>query len=424
MSPSSPRLLVIVNVFHPDLGGGVLFSDLCYGLAARGFDVTVRCAYPYYPEWRDKTGNNGLRVSRYEDHGVHVERLGLYIPSNPNALSQRLLYEASFFLSLLRRRPRRHEFDLVMVYCPLIGAVAYGGLLRWINGGPLWLNVQDLSADAAAASGISKGGLVTRLLAATQNTLFNRATVWSSISPVMVERLETLAVHDQPVLYMPHWLHASLADAIAAQPDKRGRAPRTPIRLLYSGNIGTKQDLLLFCQRLQASDVRFAFRIQGGGGRADEVRQWVEQAGDPRFSFHPLSDEAGLAKALHDADLFVITEKSGIGGAFIPSKLIPGMVSGTPILAVCDATSPLGREMAEAQPGLHLTWDALGTLPQHLQTMQSDPRAFLQWQSQALERAQFYDRTHQIDRYAKALRACLSRNPDALSAFTLRTSAP
>jgi len=59
------RLLVVVNVYPPDLcGGAVIFGDLCEGLAARGFEVTVRCAYPYYPEWKDKWGQNGLKITR------------------------------------------------------------------------------------------------------------------------------------------------------------------------------------------------------------------------------------------------------------------------------------------------------------------------------------------------------------------------
>ncbi|MEX0747834.1 MAG: hypothetical protein WD275_07530, partial [Rhodothermales bacterium] len=96
----SVRLLVVVNVFEPDLGGGVLFSDLCYGLAERGFEVTVRCAYPYYPEWRDKSGGNGLRIRTSLKNGVRIERFGLYIPRHPNSLPERLLYESSFYCSL------------------------------------------------------------------------------------------------------------------------------------------------------------------------------------------------------------------------------------------------------------------------------------------------------------------------------------
>src|SRR5215813_13487714 len=114
-----PRLLVLINNFPPDRGGAAaVYGDMCYGLAEQGFDVTVRCAYPYFPEWRDKSGRNGWKIWRYEEQGIRVERFGLYIPANPNSTVRRLLHELSFLLSLLRGLPRGGCFDLVMAYCP------------------------------------------------------------------------------------------------------------------------------------------------------------------------------------------------------------------------------------------------------------------------------------------------------------------
>jgi colanic acid biosynthesis glycosyl transferase WcaI len=263
--------------------------------------------------------------------------------------------------------------------------------------------VQDLSAEAAAAGGITGGGFMSRLLPRVQQALFNQADVWSSISPVMVDRLKEIRSRAQPVLYFPNWLHDSLAAAIAALPPGDARTPGRPVRLLYSGNIGTKQDLLRFCRALQASDAPFQFRIQGTGGRAPELRAWAESTGDPRFSCHDLTDEAGLARALYDADFFVITEKAGSGGSFIPSKLIPGIASGTPILAVCDAESPLGREMQQAEPGPRFGWDDLEGVSALLSGLPDQADRYAAWQRNALERALFYERNAIIDRYAETI---------------------
>lgn len=408
-----PRLLVVVNVFAPDRGGGAaVFSDLAYALAERGFEVTVRCAYPYYPEWRDKSGKNGLRIQRYTERGVAVERYGLFIPRNPNSLPQRLLYEASFFASLTRAlRHDRGRFDATMVFCPLVGAVAYAGLRRRLFGGPLWLNVQDLSADAAAAGGITKGRAVTGLFARVQNALFNRADLWSSISPEMVERLAALRTGEQPILYLPNWLNRSMAEAIEALPEKVGRLPEGPLRLLYAGNIGTKQDLLRFCQALAASDAPFSFHIHGSGGRAEDVRAWVEQSGDARFVFGPFLDEPAFVRAIHDSDLFVISETAGSGGSFIPSKLIPAIATGTPILAVSDRESPLGQEVARAGLGPHFAWEELGDVPALLHTLAVAPEAIPDWQRAALARSAFYRRERVLDEYERALRAVLAGEP-------------
>lgn len=393
-----PRLLVVVNVFEPDLGGGVLFADLCYGLAARGFEVTVRCAYPYYPEWRDKTGENGLRVKRYVHRGVLVERHGIYIPRNPNALSERMAYEASFAASLLRRIPARHEFDAMMVFCPLIGGVAYGAFCRRLTGIPMWLNVQDLAAEAAAAGGIGRGEWMVRL----QESLFNRADVWSSISPAMVERLAPRRRRHQPLLYVPNWLHESLRDHLASLPEKHRTVPSSPVQLLYSGNLGTKQNLIALCRLLHASDAGFSFRIRAAGGGFAELRDWAASAGDDRFDVGGLTAEAELAGALRDADFFVITERHETGGSFLPSKLIAALAAGTPVLAVGHPDSPLGREMAEHRPGPHFSWADAAKVPALLSSI--DPARYGSWQANAAERADFFNRDRVIDEYARALR--------------------
>ena len=399
------RLLVVVNVFDPDRGGGAaVFSDLCYTLAERGIDVTVRCAYPYYPEWTDKSHRNGFRIWKYEKQGVHIERYGLFIPRNPNSLVQRMLYEASFMWSLLRSLPKGRSFDAVMVYCPLIGAVAFATLNKWLYRKPLWLNIQDLSADAAEASGISNLGFVNRLLASIQNGLFNRATVWSSISPVMIRRLRQIQTKDQPILLLPNWINNSLNTAIEALPNKIGRAPSTPLRLLYAGNIGTKQGLLRFSKTLHQSRLSFEFKIHGNGGMAEEIKQWVDHTNDARFSFGSFLSEEAFAKALHHTDFFVITEKSGSGGSFIPSKMIPGMGSGTPILAISDAESPLGQEMTHAQPGPWFSWEQLSDIPAQLQSFTSEQDLFSDWQRNAVERAALYARNEIINQFELALR--------------------
>jgi colanic acid biosynthesis glycosyl transferase WcaI len=413
-----PRLLIVVNVFAPDRGGGAaVFSDMAYGLAERGFDVTVRCAYPYYPEWEDKSGRNGVRVQRYVEHGVTVERYGLFIPRNPNNLPQRLLYEASFFGSLLRAlRHDRKRFDATMVFCPLVGAVAYAAVRKRLFGGPLWLNVQDLSAEAAAASGITKGKGVASLFSNIQTALFNAADVWSSISPEMVHRLAPARRRGQPLLYIPNWLNQSVVDTIATLPSKVGRAPAGPLKLLYAGNIGTKQDLLRCCQELARSEAPFEFAIHGSGGRAGDLREWVAASGDERFTFGPFLDEAAFVKAIHDSDLFVITETAGSGGSFIPSKLIPAIATGTPILAVCDGESPLGQEVQRAHLGPHVPWPELGSLPTLLNTLTADPAPLATWQQQALDRSVFYQRDRVLGVFEESLRRMIDGSPLADSA--------
>jgi colanic acid biosynthesis glycosyl transferase WcaI len=384
-------------------GGAPIFSDLCYALASRGIDVTVRCAYPYYPEWRDKSGRNGLRIEKSEDRGVKIERYGLYIPRNPRSIAERLLYESSFFLSISRSLFRGPSFDAVLAFCPLAGSIAFAGLYRLIHRVPLCLNVQDLPADAAAAGGLVRGGGLKALLHAIQNLLFNRADIWRSISPVMIERLESLRAHGQPLHFIPDWLHPTIAKEIRRLPAKDERPPARPVRILYSGNIGGKQGLLEFCKILQATSAPFQFRIHGDGGSAAQVSQWVASCGDSRFSFHPLVSEAEFARALHDADFYAITEKEGSGASFFPSKTIPAIASGTPILAVSSPDSPLGREMLSERIGAWFPWNRCGEVGELLSRLESSCHDFLAWRQNALRRSQFFDRERCVSTFQQIL---------------------
>lgn len=423
------RLLVVVNVYRPDLGGGVLFADLCEGLAARGIDVTVKCAYSYYPEWTDKSGMNGPGIETADENGVHIERHGLWIPGNPNSLVQRMIYEASFYLSLRRRRPRPAEFDAVMVFCPLVGAVAYASGAARRTRAPLWLNVQDLSAQAAQAGGLA--GSLGSVLERIQNAVFRRADVWSTISDAMARQLEHIPGAPDTVHVLPNWLHASLAHHIRdagpkPPPEQRSLSPSHPIwpgpsgavRLLYSGNVGSKQDLLAFCRRLSAGNAGFHLAIRAAGARAGELESWIHSSGDERFSIGGLMDERGLAEALRDADAYVITEKAGAGSSFVPSKLIPGISSGTPVLSVCDPDGPLGREVHEFDVGPSLAWDdvtgssGVVLLVDEVERLGSDLEAVRSWRRQAARRAEFYSREAALDRYEHFLRhVVLRENP-------------
>src|SRR5207245_9290179 len=126
---------------------------------------------------------------------------------------------------------------------------------------------------------------------------------------------------------------------------------------------------LCLCRALHVSPLEFKFTICGNGAAAGEVEEWVANENDARFSFGPILPEAKFARALMSTDYYVITEGPGFGGSFIPSKLIPGLMSGTPILTVCDAGSPLGQEVGAVEPGLHLPWEAVTQVGARLATV-------------------------------------------------------
>jgi putative colanic acid biosynthesis glycosyltransferase WcaI len=409
LKDNQPRVFVVVNVFLPDTAGGAaVYTDLCHTLAEKGFTVRVAAPVPFYPEWRDKSERNGLRIWRYDEEGTFVERYGLFIPRDPNSLFQRFLFEFTFFLSLLRALPRMREVDVILAFCPLAAGVAVAGIARWLFGVPVVLNVQDITSEAAASVGIARAAFVTGLLRGVERLLFNQADRWTTISPVMVQRLETLRQRHQPVDYVPNWVGISLAQQIMAAARPKGEVrPHSPIRLLYAGNIGRKQNLISLCSALNITGLDFSLRICGDGAAAASLADWLAIRGDRRFSFEPLLSEREFAIALKWSDYYVITESSGIGGSFFPSKLLPALMSGTPVLAVCDLESPLGVETRAGMLGLHLTWQEVMEVGGRLESVSAKTHA--QWVSNAEDRAKAYDRDRLIGKIAWHLRTAVEK---------------
>ena len=399
------KILVVTNLFSPDRGGGAsVFSDMCFGLAERGHEVTVYTTYPYYPEWKNKAGTSAWRTLRETVRGVDVHRYGMFIPRDPKRLLTRVPYELSFAISLLRSLFHFRKHDVVMVYCPMPGAVLYSSIRKLFYREPLWLNVQDIPADAAAASGMSRSKLFNRFGLAVQSWLFNRGDVWSTIAPAMVVRLNSIRKRDQPVHYCPNFLNGTMADAIEEHAGKPPRSQGGPLRLLYAGNIGKKQGLRAFCKSLNKTDLAFHFRIHGNGADAEVVKDWVEQSGGDRFEFGDFLGEEEFVAALMESDFFVITEKAGVGASFVPSKLIPCIATGTPLLCVCDQEGPLGCEVSEFQLGISVPWPQIESLSSRIESVLAKEKSLAEMQANALRRSKFYSRKNVIDKFELELK--------------------
>ncbi|MCA9217795.1 MAG: glycosyltransferase [Planctomycetales bacterium] len=402
----SVKLLVVSMLYEPDFVGiAAVASDLCAGLAKRGHDVTVYTTYPYYPEWERKSNDNPWRIRQEESEGVKIWRHGLFIPAHPSKLLPRIVHELSFPLSLTRSMFRRQQFDVVMAFCPLLGSLAFATLRKMVRGKPLWVNIQDMPAEAGRATGINRSKTFHFLGSTVQRTLFRKAEIWSTISPEMVSQLETVKSKRNHLYLCPNWLTRSLANRVAQLPSKVGRHPRRPLELLYSGTIGKKQSLVQFCQALHATDLDFRFRIRGDGSEASSVRNWVANSGDARFDIGGLLPEQEFVQAVHDADWFVITEMHRAGASFLPSKLMPCVSAGTPVLAIADHDGPLGCEMAASKIGVCVEWKDLENLSVELMKFSAAPGQFTALQENCLQHAQAYDRDLAIERVERILLA-------------------
>ncbi len=351
------RILIHGINFSPELTGiGKYTGELAAWLAARGYDVRVITAPPYYPAW---AVSPGFRASAYRTQvwqGVKVVRCPLWVPRQPGG-ARRLLHLATFALSslpvLLAQVFWRPQ--LVWVVEPALFCVPGALMTARLCGAKAWLHVQDFEVDAAFDLGLLKGRRIRRLVAGAERWLMRRFDVVSTISQRMQQRLVAKGVIASRAKLAPNWVDM----AQFALPSVEGVAAyRRELNIdegavvaLYSGNMGGKQGLEILGevaanwgqteQQVQrATDaVAVVFVFCGTGpGRADLVARCH---GLSNVRFIGLQSAERLPDLLAMADVHLLPQRADAADLVMPSKLTGMMASARPVVATAHPDTEL-----------------------------------------------------------------------------------
>jgi colanic acid biosynthesis glycosyl transferase WcaI len=347
------RILIYGINFSPELTGiGKYSGELAAWLSARGHEVRVVTAPPYYPDWRVGAGYAGWRYRREDMAGaVRVFRCPLWVPARPSGL-KRLLHLASFALSSLPLvlwqagwRPQ-----VVLVVAPALFCAPGGWLAARLCGARAWLHIQDFEVDAAFGLGLLKGGLLRRAVLAGERWLLRRFDRVSTISRRMLALLAEKGVPDERLVLFPNWvdLRGLQFDAggVADLRAELGIAADAVIAL-YSGNMGAKQGLGILAKAatLLREDARLQFVFCGNGaGRADLMARCARLK---NVRFLDLQPAERLGALLGMADIHLLPQRADAADLVMPSKLTGMLASGRPVVATAHA----GTEVAEVVQG-------------------------------------------------------------------------
>ncbi|GLU30550.1 glycosyltransferase WbuB [Trinickia caryophylli] len=332
------KLLVYGLNYAPELTGtGKYTAEMAEGLAARGHEVRVVTAPPYYPEWRVASGWSAWRYRREVRDGVTVWRAPLWVPARPGGLA-RLVHLASFACTSIAPMAAQWRWrpDVVMGIAPTLLCAPAALALAHACGAASWLHVQDFEVDAAFGLGLIDGAGAARLARGVERALITRFDVVSSISSKMVERLVRLGVDAGKAFNLPNWV-----DGKAIHPLGRPSAFRRMLSIaddarvvLYAGNMGKKQGLEHLAQAaaLLAARGDLCFVFCGEGPTKAAL---VERcAGLPNCRFIGLQPAEQLNELLNLADVHALPQRADAADLVMPSKLTGMMASGKAIVAM------------------------------------------------------------------------------------------
>ena len=321
------NITIISNNYSPEDSGIGLYSSGMAEFLAKNHTVKVITAMPYYPQWEIYSEyKNKPTFYREIINEVEVLRFKQYTPKNPTFF-KRIFQMCHFFLGSVLNVFKIKKNDVVIVVMPFTISIVLGVLVKFFKGGKLLVHVQDFEFDAAFETGLSKKkGLFSKFIFHVERFLLNRAHSVSTISFGMLKKLETKT--SSGTNYFPNWIDYSKINPETAKQNKLFDPNK--FNVLYSGNIGAKQDWDFFIDFVKAclEINQVHVYLIGEGAKREEVVEKIKNFSNCTY-FPPVRYEE-LNDLLCNANLHILFQKSTVVDTVMPSKTLGMMASANP----------------------------------------------------------------------------------------------
>ena len=348
-----PHLLVCCVNYAPEMLGSAPYTrDLAQWFADRSWDVRVVTTYPYYPEWRRRSGDPRFGYRRDSSGGVTVLRCPSWVPARPTGM-KRLAHYASFAASSLPvvLAYAAWKPDFALVIAPTLASAPGVVLAARLAQGKSWLHVQDYEVDVALRLGLlpPAGRAALKWL---ESRLLRSFDVVTSITEPMLGVARDLGVPAERLVLLPNW--ANLAVVRPLDRPSRFRAslgiPEGRRVVLYTGNLGRKQGIALIAdaaRRSQDNGSSVVYVVSGDGADREALGTAATAHALTNLLRVPLQPDEAFNELLNIADAHLIVQEAGVADLVMPSKLTNMLASGRPVIA----TAAAGTALAELVRG-------------------------------------------------------------------------
>ncbi|MBW6417901.1 WcaI family glycosyltransferase [Celeribacter sp. PS-C1] len=380
-----------LNYAPEEIGIAVYSTGFANELAARGHEVSVLCAHPYYPQWRLRQGwpKYTYRTIQADKDTPKVVHCPLYVPKTPTAKT-RMLHYASFALTAFPRMIAdavKDRPDVIFVVAPSLVSAVTAWVTAKMTGARLWLHIQDFEVEAAFATGaIAPESRLGRAARAFEAWMMGKFDMISSISGPMLDKLRKNGIPEDKIFEFRNWANLQKVKVIEGlSPMRAELGIETKYVAYYSGNVAAKQGLEIIPEaaRLLAKRDDLTFVICGEGPFLETLKQKAEGLNNIRF--YPLQPFEKLSDALGMADVHLLPQIAGVAELVLPSKLTNMLASGRPVVATAYPETALAQEVEGA--GVVTEPGNAKAFAEAIETLLDDPEQRLAYGRMARHRA-------------------------------------
>jgi colanic acid biosynthesis glycosyl transferase WcaI len=362
--------LISLNFYPEQTAIGLYSTQWAQFLESQGAKVTVLTAFPYYPQWKIHKEYRDKKSFIEEQLGnIRIIRYKQYTPSKPTFL-KRIVHIIDFTLGSWRNLRKIKSCDIVISVIPFTSSAWLGNKLSRKHNAKHWIHIQDFEFDAAFQSGLTEskntsGGLAYKQLMKLERRILNKANKVSTISHNMMAKLALKTTTAS--YYLPNWVEAKDIENNETHP----YLASSKFTILYSGNIGDKQDWAFFIKVvLQLDFNEYDVIIVGDGSK----KTWLQQAlkGEKGIQFYAPVPFSELSALLTSADAHILFQKTEILDTVMPSKVLGMMASSRPSIVTGHADAEVGAVLNDSRGGYYVDENNAETILGKLEMLKND----------------------------------------------------
>ncbi len=353
-------LLVSYNYAPEKTGIGKYNGEWAEWLVSSGHQVDVVTSNPYYPEWKIDEAYRRKKWSTERRKNLTIYRVPMYIPGRVTGLT-RIVSDLSFAVSSLtawlRLLWKRKRYDVVIAVCPSMLNGIVPAIYTRMTDSFMQYHVQDLQLDAAVKLNFIKNPLLLKILRGVERFQLTNASMVSSISDGMREKILAKGVDSQKYFMLANWVDVNEIKPLPAGTTRELRAKfgfeDGDRVILYSGNLGEKQgiDVIVEVAGLLQEEKDWKFLICGEGVSKQDLIDAVRAKGLKQVIFAPLQPYNRMAELLNMAEIHLVPQKKAAADLVLPSKLTGILAAGGVSIVACEEGTSLYNLIEDNQIG-------------------------------------------------------------------------